>query len=61
METGSGDGDTVQGDTAGVHGRGETGKDCGVRTAGTLREPVPHKRLREGARFVPRQLHNESR
>lgn len=61
VEAGPGDGHTFQGHTARVHGWGETGKDCRMRSAGTLREPLPHQRLRPGTRSLPRQLYNQPR
>lgn len=61
MEIGSGNGDPLQGDSSGVHGWGETGKDCGMCSTRPLCQPLPHQRLRPGTRSLPRQLYNQPR
>lgn len=61
MEIGSGNGDPLQGDSAGVHGWGETGKDCGMCSTRPLCQPLPHQCLRPGTRSLPRQLYNQPR
>lgn len=57
MATGSRYGDTVQGNTAGEHGRRTVGKVAGMHTPQPLREPLPHQRVRPRVRSVLGQLH----
>lgn len=61
MEIGFGNGDSLQGDSVGIHGWGETGKDCGMCSTRLVRQPLPHQRLRPRTRSLPRQLYNQPR
>lgn len=53
------DGDTVQSHPAREHGRRKARKAPRVHPAGAVREPLPYQRVSEGARLVPRQLHQQ--
>lgn len=49
MAPGPCDGDPVQGDSSGEHGRRAVGEESGLRAAGAVRQPIPHKRVRARA------------
>lgn len=61
MEVGPSNGDPLQGNSVGVDGRGTAGEDCGMRSAGPLRQPLSHQRLRPGTRSLPRQFYHQPR
>lgn len=61
MEVGPSNGDPLQGNSVGVDGRGTAGEDCGMCSAGPLRQPLSHQRLRPGTRSLPRQFYHQPR
>lgn len=57
MATGPRHGDTVQGDPTRKHGWRTVGKVTGVHTSQSVREPLPHQRVRSRTGPVLSQLH----
>lgn len=54
MEVGFGYGDSFQGDSVGIDGRGEARENCGVRAARSLRQSLSHQRFRPGTGSLSR-------
>ena len=61
MEVGPGAGYPLQGGPPGEHGRGAAGEVPGLPPPFPLRQPLPHQRVRQGARPLPRKLRQYAR